>query len=215
MNVLIINYNSGNLSSLYNSFLKVSKDRKKKINLFISDDPKKVEIADRIILPGVGDFSNCKNQLVKIEGMEETLKDFVYKKKLPFLGICIGMQLMAKKSYERVETDGLGFFDSEVKKIIPKNKSLKIPHMGWNDITLVNSKYKKSFASMLNGDFYFVHSYEMICKNKNDIIATVNYGKEIVAAVCKENIMGVQFHPEKSQYQGQKLINDFLNWVPK
>ena len=214
MNVLIINYNSGNLASLYNSFLKVSKDRKKKINLFISDDPEKVKNADKIILPGVGDFSNCKKQLVKIEGMEETLKDFVYKKKLPFLGICIGMQLMAKKSYERIETKGLGFFDSKVKKIIPKKKSLKIPHMGWNDIRLVNSDYKTSFGSLIKGDFYFVHSYEMICKDKNDIIATVNYGKEIVAAVCRENIIGVQFHPEKSQDQGQKLINDFLNWTP-
>ena len=127
MNVLIINYNSGNLASLYNSFLKVSKDRKKKINLFISDDPEKVKNADKIILPGVGDFSNCKKQLVKIEGMEETLKDFVYKKKLPFLGICIGMQLMAKKSYERIETKGLGFFDSKVKKIILKKSHLKFP----------------------------------------------------------------------------------------
>ena len=146
--------------------------------------------------------------------MEEALNDFVYKRKLPFLGICIGMQLMAKKSYERIETSGLGFFDSQVKKITPKNKSLKIPHMGWNDIKLVKSYYKKSFNSLIQGDFYFVHSYEMICNNKNDIIATVNYGKEIVAAVCKENIIGDQFHPEKSQGQGQKLINDFLNWIP-
>ena len=214
MNVLIVNYNSGNLASLYNSFLKATKDIKKKINLKISDNPNEVKKADKIILPGVGDFSNCKNQLVKIEGMEQALNDFVYKKKLPFLGICIGMQLMAKKSYERIETAGLGFFDSQVKKITPKNKSLKIPHMGWNDIKLVKSYYKKSFNSLIQGDFYFVHSYEMICNNKNDIIATVNYGKEIVAAVCKENIIGVQFHPEKSQGQGQKLINDFLNWIP-
>ena len=214
MNVLIVNYNSGNLASLYNSFLKATKDRKKKINLSISDNPNEVKRADKIILPGVGDFSNCKNQLVKIEGMEEALNDFVYKKKLPFLGICIGMQLMAKKSFERTETTGLGFFDSQVEKITPKNQSLKIPHMGWNDIKLVKSYYKKSFSSLIQGDFYFVHSYEMICNNKNDIIATVNYGKEIVAAVCKENIIGVQFHPEKSQGQGQKLINDFLNWTP-
>ncbi len=214
MNVLIVNYNSGNLASLYNSFLKATKDIKKKINLKISDNPNEVKKADKIILPGVGDFSNCKNQLVKIEGMEQALNDFVYKKQLPFLGICIGMQLMAKKSYERIKTTGLGFFDSQVKKITPKNKSLKIPHMGWNDIKLVNSYYKKSFSSLIQGDFYFVHSYEMLCNNNDDIIATVNYGKEIVAAVCKENIIGVQFHPEKSQGQGQKLINDFLNWVP-
>ena len=214
MNVIIINYNSGNLASLYNSFAKAIKDRKKKINLLITDNPSDVENADKVILPGVGDFANCKNQLVKIEGMLEALNNFVFKKKLPFLGICIGMQLMAQKSFERIETKGLGYFDSQVKKITQKNFSLKIPHMGWNNIKLVNSFYKKSFSSLIKGDFYFVHSYEMICKNKNDIIATVNYGKEIVAAVCKENILGVQFHPEKSQEQGQKLIHDFLNWAP-
>ena len=124
------------------------------------------------------------------------------------------MQLMAKKSFERVETDGLGFFDSQVIKISHKDHSLKIPHMGWNNIKLINNFYKKAFTSMIKGDFYFVHSYEMICNNKKDIIATVDYGKEVVAAVCKENILGVQFHPEKSQDQGKKLINDFLNWTP-
>ncbi|MBF96103.1 MAG: imidazole glycerol phosphate synthase subunit HisH [Pelagibacterales bacterium] len=214
MNVLIVNYNSGNLASLYNAFLKASKDRKKKINLYISNNPKLVESSDKIILPGVGDFSNCKNQLASIDGMQEALNDFVYQKKKPFLGICIGMQLMAEKSFERIESLGLGYFESQVKKISVKNKSIKIPHMGWNEIRLVNSDYKKSFNSLLTGDFYFVHSYEMICKNKNDIIATVNYGKEIVAAVCKENIIGVQFHPEKSQEHGQKLINNFLDWNP-
>ena len=214
MNVAIINYNSGNLASLYNSFLKVSKNRKKKVNIFITEKPCKLRQADKVILPGVGDFSACKNQLIKIEGMVEAINDFVFKKKLPFLGICIGMQLMANKSFERLETSGLGYFDSEVKKIPYKNASYKVPHMGWNNIKLVNNSYKKSFSSMLKGDFYFVHSYEMKCNNKKDILATVNYGKEIVAAVCKENIIGVQFHPEKSQEQGHKMINDFLDWSP-
>ena len=214
MNVIIVNYNSGNLASLYNSFLKVAKDRKKKVNVIISEDPYKIKNADKIILPGVGDFSNCKEELLKIDGMLETLNEVVLKKKKPFLGICIGMQLMAKKSFERVETDGLGFFDSQVIKISNKDHSLKVPHMGWNNIKLINNFYKKAFNSLIKGDFYFVHSYEMICNNKNDIIATVDYGKEVVAAVCKENILGVQFHPEKSQDQGKKLINDFLNWTP-
>lgn len=214
MNVIIVNYNSGNLASLYNSFLKVAKDRKKKVNIIISEDPYKIKNADKIILPGVGDFSNCKEELLKIDGMLETLNEVVLKKKKPFLGICIGMQLMAKKSFERVETDGLGFFDSQVIKISNKDHSLKVPHMGWNNIKLINNFYKKAFNSLIKGDFYFVHSYEMICNNKNDIIATVDYGKEVVAAVCKENILGVQFHPEKSQDQGKKLINDFLNWTP-
>ncbi len=214
MNVAIVNYNAGNLASLYNSFLKVSKNRKKKINIVITENPYTVKSADKVILPGVGDFSTCKNQLVKIEGMVEALNDFVFKKRLPFLGICIGMQLMANKSFERFETAGLGYFDSEVKKISYKNPKFKVPHMGWNNIKLVNDTYKKKFRSMLKGDFYFVHSYEMICNNEQDILATVNYGNEIVAAVCKENIMGVQFHPEKSQDQGHKMINDFLDWSP-
>ncbi len=214
MNVIIINYNSGNLASLYNSFFKVARDRKKKINLLISNKPDEVEKADRLVLPGVGDFSNCKNQLIKIKGMKQALDYFVNIKQRPFLGICIGMQLMAKKSFERIETSGLGFFDSEVKKILPSSKAIKVPHMGWNNITLVDDSYKKSFNSLVEGDYYFVHSYEMYCNRGKNIIATVNYGKEIVAAVGKENILGVQFHPEKSQKKGQSFINDFLNWNP-
>ena len=117
---IIINYNSGNLASLYNSFFKVASDRKKKVNLLISNKPNEVEKADRLVLPGVGDFSNCKNQLTKIKGMKQALYDFVNIKQRPFLGICIGMQLMAKKSYERMETSGLGFFDSEVNLYKPQ-----------------------------------------------------------------------------------------------
>ncbi len=213
MNVIIVNYNSGNLASLYNSFLKVATDRKKKIKLLISNSPEEIKKADRLVLPGVGDFSNCKDQLTKIEGMQQALDEFVHIRKRPFLGICIGMQLMAKKSFERTETKGLGFFDSEVKKIHPSSKEIKVPHMGWNNISLVEDSYKSSFTS-LEGDYYFVHSYEMVCSSKKDIVATVNYGKTIVAAIGKENILGVQFHPEKSQKKGQKFINDFLSWNP-
>ena len=214
MNVLIVNYNSGNLASLYNSFLKTATDRKKKINLSISNNPKEIEKADKLILPGVGDFYNCKNQLTKIKGMLEALHNFVHIKQRPFLGICIGMQLMAKKSFERVESQGLGFFDSEVKKISPSTIEIKIPHMGWNNIRLIDDSYKKAFSSLVEGDYYFVHSYEMVCNKSSDIVATVKYGKEIVASVGKENILGVQFHPEKSQKNGQNFINDFFSWAP-
>ena len=214
MNVIIVNYNSGNLASLYNSFLKVALEEKKKINLLISDDPTEVKKADRLVLPGVGDFSNCKNQLEKLKGMQQAIYEFVNIKQRPFLGICIGMQLMANKSYERIESTGLGLFDSEVKRIIPISKDYKVPHMGWNNIRLIDNNYRNAFASLENGDYYFVHSFEMICNKSSDIIATVNYGKEIVAAVGKENILGVQFHPEKSQEKGQKFINDFLSWAP-
>ena len=198
MNVIIVNYNSGNLASLYNSFLKLLQIEKK-INLLISNKPTEVKKADRLVLPGVGDFSNCKNQLTKIKGMQQALYDFVNIKQRPFLGICIGMQLMAKKSFERIELQRFRFFDSEVKRILPESQNIKVPHMGWNNIRLIDDSYKKSFNSLEEGDYYFVHSYEMICNKSTDIIATVNYGKEIVAAVGKENILGVQFHPEKSQ----------------
>ena len=214
MKVIIVNYNSGNLASLYNSFFRVATDRKIKINLLISNNPKEIEKADRVVLPGVGDFSNCKNQLFKIKGMKQAVYDFVNIKQRPFLGICIGMQLMAKKSFERIETKGLGFFDSEVKKISFKDEGLKVPHMGWNDVKLENKSFNSSFDSLKEQNFYFVHSYEMICHSKVDVIATVEYGRKIVAAICKDNILGVQFHPEKSQNQGQELINDFLNWMP-
>ncbi len=167
-----------------------------------------------MVLPGVGDFSNCKSQLTRISGMQEALNDFVNIKQRPFLGICIGMQLMAKKSHERFESSGLGYFDSEVKKILPSSNSIKVPHMGWNNIRLLDNNYKKKFTSLTEGDYYFVHSYEMICNKETDIVATVNYGKEIVAAIGKENLLGVQFHPEKSQKKGQKFINDFLSWNP-
>ena len=214
MKVIIVNYNSGNLASLYNSFFRVATDRKIKINLLISNNPKEIEKADRLVLPGVGDFSNCKNQLIKIKGMEQAVYDFVNIKQRPFLGICIGMQLMAKKSFERIETKGLGFIESEVKKILPDSKAIKVPHIGWNNIKLVDNSYKKSFNSLVEGDYYFVHSYEMVCSRSEDIVATVNYGKEIVAVAGRENILGVQFHPEKSQKKGQKFINDFLSWNP-
>ena len=121
---------------------------------------------------------------------------------------------MAKKGFERVESQGLGFFDSEVRKILPSATEIKVPHMGWNNIKLTDDTYKKSFSSLVEGDYYFVHSYEMVCSKSSDIVATVKYGKEIVATVGKENILGVQFHPEKSQKNGQKFINDFFNWMP-
>ena len=208
----LIDYESGNLHSALKAFEKISSENSLG-SVTITNDPEIISNADRLVLPGDGAFPACKAALEKSE-VFEALKHAVLAKGRPFLGICVGMQLMAKKSFERKESEGLGFFNSEVKKILLKKKSFKIPHMGWNDIKLVNKYYKKPFNSMVSGDFYFVHSYEMICKNKLDILATVNYGKEIVAAVGKENILGVQFHPEKSQKKGQKFINDFLSWTP-
>ena len=213
MNVAIINYNAGNLASLYNSFLKVSKNRKKKVNIFITEKPYKLKQADKVILPGVGDFSACKNQLIKIEGMVEAINDFVFKKKLPFLGICIGMQLMAKKGFEFEPTNGLNWINGQVERIQLDDPSLKIPHMGWNEIAIDHDH--AILKDIKNGDhFYFVHSYQMRVFSHEERLAHVDYGGDITAIVAKDNMVGLQLHPEKSSQSGMKLIKNFLEWAP-
>ena len=213
MNIVIINYNSGNLASLINSILKTAKKYEITCKVDISNKAEKILNADRVILPGVGDFYNCKKQLQKIKNIDEVLDEYIKKKERPFLGICIGMQLMAKVSYERGKNEGLGFFDSEVELIKKSSQNIKVPHMGWNDVYMARDR-KNFFPSLNNNNFYFVHSYHMQCKNKDEILAYVNYGEKLVAAVCKNNIIGVQFHPEKSQVVGQKFLKEFLIWNP-
>ena len=213
MNIVIINYNSGNLASLINSILKTAKKYEITCKVDISNKAEKILNADRVILPGVGDFYNCKKQLQKIKNIDEVLDEYIKKKERPFLGICIGMQLMAKVSYERGKNEGLGFFDSEVELIKKSSQNIKVPHMGWNDVYMARDR-KNFFPSLNNNNFYFVHSYHMQCKNKDEVLAYVNYGEKLVAAVCKNNIIGVQFHPEKSQIVGQKFIKEFLSWAP-
>ena len=214
MNIVLIDYNTGNIGSLLNSLKKAKDQSHSKYRLNISNKPEDVINADKVILPGVGEFYNCKLQLSKIPGMIEALNEYVKVLARPFLGICIGMQLMAKKSFERGEHKGLNYFDAEVKKIKPNDKNLKVPHMGWNTVTLEKKKSFDLFKSLKNNDFYFVHSYSMNCNKQDDIIATVNYGNKVVAAVFKENMLGVQFHPEKSQLAGQQFLKEFLSWVP-
>ena len=213
MNIVIINYNSGNLASLINSIAVTAKKYEITCKIDISNKPEKILNADRVILPGVGDFYNCKKQLQKINNIDEVLNEYVKKKERPFLGICIGMQLMAKISYERNKNEGLGFFDSEVKLIKKTSHDIKVPHMGWNDVFLEKDS-KNFFPSLNNNNFYFVHSYHMQCKNEDEVLAYVDYGEKLVAAVCKNNILGVQFHPEKSQIVGQKFLKEFLVWTP-
>ena len=177
--------------------------------------PEEVITADKVILPGDADFFYCKNELLKINGMLDAINYFIKYKEKPFLGICIGMQLMAKVSYERKKNRGLEFIDSEVIIMESNSKEIRVPHMGWNNVCIENKSKGKDFPSLNDNDFYFVHSYHMKCKNKNEVLASTNYGKKIVSAVIKDNLLGVQFHPEKSQEKGKKFLEEFLDWKPE
>ena len=213
MNIVIIDYKSGNLASLKNSLENAALNFKKNIKIIISNNPEVISKADKLILPGVGDFLNCRKQLLKIIGMKETIEEYIKKKSRPFLGICVGMQLMGNISYERGKNKGLELIDADVVKIKNEVSNIRVPHMGWNNIK-VKKNLDKSFLSLDSSDFYFVHSYHMKCNNDNDILASVEYGEELVAAVCKDNILGVQFHPEKSQLSGKKFLQQFFSWTP-
>ena len=210
MNIAIIDYNSGNLASLQNSLKCAVKNNKQDFKVKITAAPEEVIKADKVILPGVGDFFYCKNELLKINGMVDAINYFIKDKQKPFLGICIGMQLMANVSYERKKNKGLEFIDSEVIIIESGSKEIRVPHMGWNNVFLEDKSKEKYFPSLKNNDFYFVHSYHMKCKNKNEVLASTNYGKKIVSAVIKDNLLGVQFHPEKSQEKVKNFWRNFL-----
>jgi len=204
---VIIDYGSGNLHSAHKAFVKALENAGKQGEVIISNNPDKLDYATHIVLPGVGAFGDCMKGLQAVTGMVAKLKEQVLKNKKPFLGICVGMQMLAEKGFENGEHEGLGWLKGNVEKI-PAGKNLRIPQMGWNSI-----KIKKK-SRLMNGledgsDFYFVHSYFMETAQDN-ITAITEYGIDITAVVEKENIFGVQFHPEKSQHNGLKLINNFL-----
>ena len=205
MKIALIDYGSGNLQSAYKALELVSYCKNK---IFITSNSKDLLKADKIILPGVGAFADCIKGLKSISGMIDVLNEVVLEKKKPFLGICIGMQLLATKGKEKGDHDGLGWIKGKVIKI-KKNKKIKIPHMGWNTVKVI-SKHpilkRKKFES------YFVHSYNFICENKKNIIATCDYQQKITAIVGKENIIGTQFHPEKSQKIGLEILKNFVSW---
>ena len=206
MKVTIVDYNSGNISSVINSFKEVAKD---KANIEVSSDLEKIKSSDKVILPGQGSFKNCMEALKKINGLMDTLNEFVISKKKPVLGICVGLQMFADIGYEETKTDGLGWISGSVSKIDNKNGKYKLPHIGWNQIEIV--KDSKIFKDIDNkSHMYFVHSYEFIPEDKNVISATTEYSSNIVCSVEKENIFGTQFHPEKSDKLGLKMIDNFL-----
>ena len=206
MNVTIVDYNSGNISSVINSFTEVAKGT---VNLEVTSDYKKIKSSDKVVLPGQGSFKSCIDALNRINGLTDTLDEFVINKKKPLFGICVGLQMFADVGYEETETKGLGWISGKVSKIDNKNGKYKLPHIGWNQINIVkDSKIFKNIEN--NSHMYFVHSYEFIPEDKNVISATTDYSSNIVCSVEKENIFGTQFHPEKSDKLGLKIINNFL-----
>tara|TARA_B110000444_G_scaffold127685_1_gene120147 strand:+ start:126 stop:752 length:627 start_codon:yes stop_codon:yes gene_type:complete len=207
MDVTIVDYNSGNISSVINSFKETAKE---KVNIKVSSDLNKIKSSDKLVLPGQGSFKSCVDALNSISGLVDTLNEFVINNKKPLLGICVGLQMFADIGYEEAETKGLGWISGKVSRIDNKQGKFKLPHIGWNEISII--KDSKIFNNINNNShMYFVHSYEFIPKDKNVITATTNYSSNIVCSVEKENIFGTQFHPEKSDKLGLKIIRNFIN----
>jgi glutamine amidotransferase len=207
MNVTIVDYNSGNISSVINSFKEVAKE---KIKIEVSSNLNKIKSSDKIVLPGQGSFKSCVEALNSVDGLVDTLNEITIINKKPLLGICVGFQMFADVGYEEIETQGLGWISGKVSKIDNQNGKFKLPHIGWNELNIV--KASKIFKDIENkSHMYFVHSYEFIPKDKNVISATIDYSSNIVCSVEKENIFGTQFHPEKSDKEGLKIIDNFLN----
>ncbi|MGE0765108.1 MAG: imidazole glycerol phosphate synthase subunit HisH [Hyphomicrobiaceae bacterium] len=214
--VIIIDYGSGNLHSASKAFERAAREGGSKAVIEVSSDAEAVLAADRIVLPGVGAFADCKRGLDAVPGMREALETSVRRKGRPFLGICVGQQLLATRGLEHGVTDGLGWIDGEVRILEPSDKTLKIPHMGWNTLDVVRPHaLLDGLATGPNGlHAYFVHSYHLVPTCRDSIVAGTNYGGFVTAMVAKDNIAGTQFHPEKSQRLGLGLIANFLAWKP-
>ena len=207
MNVTIVDYKSGNISSVINSFKEVAKS---KVNIKVTSDLNEIKSSDKLVLPGQGSFKSCIDGLKNISGMIDVLNEFVINNKKPLFGICVGLQMFADIGYEEKETEGLGWIPGKVSKIDNQKGKYKLPHIGWNQINIVkNSKILQGVEK--NSHMYFVHSYEFIPEDKDVISSTTNYSSNIVCSVEKENIFGTQFHPEKSDKLGLKIINNFIS----
>ncbi len=216
MTVAIVDYGSGNLHSAAKAFERAARESAPDQTIVVTRDPDVVRCADRVVLPGVGAFADCRRGLEAIPGMIDALEEGVRRKGRPFFGICVGMQLMAERGREYEVTPGFGWVAGEVDKIAPNDASLKIPHMGWNTLNVL--KPHPLFEGISLGPqglhAYFVHSYELKPKERGDLLAQADYGGPITAAIGRGNMVGTQFHPEKSQKLGLKLIANFLKWKP-
>jgi glutamine amidotransferase len=214
--VAIVDYGSGNLHSAAKAFERAARESGHDQPIVVTNDPAAVRAADRVVLPGVGAFADCRRGLGAVDGMVDALEETVRRRGRPFLGICVGMQLMAERGREHVVTDGLGWIAGEVDRITPSDPNLKIPHMGWN--TLAASRPHALLAGIPVGPdglhAYFVHSYHLRPRERDDLVAEAEYGGPVTAIVGRDNMVGTQFHPEKSQRLGLALIANFLKWTP-
>jgi glutamine amidotransferase len=214
--VAIIDYGAGNLRSAAKAFERVAAGFDVPPQVVVTADPDIVRRADHIMLPGVGAFADCKAGLDAVPGMIEVLEEKVIRGGTPFLGVCVGMQLMAREGREKVVTQGLGWIDGVCQRIAPADPALKIPHMGWNTLNILRAH--KLLAGIPDGPdglhAYFVHSYHIAVDTAAQLVATTDYAGPITACVARDNLFGAQFHPEKSQTLGLKLIENFLNWSP-
>ena len=216
MSVAIVDYGSGNLHSAAKAFERAARDAGAEQTIVVTRDPAVVASADRVVLPGVGAFADCRRGLDAVDGMIAALDEAVHARGRPFFGICVGMQLLAERGREYEVTEGLGWIAGEVDRIAPSDPKLKIPHMGWNTLELAREHaLVKGLPLGANGlNAYFVHSYELKVANRADLVAQADYGGPVTAIVARDNIVGTQFHPEKSQKLGLALIANFLTWTP-
>ena len=204
--IALIDYGAGNLHSVHNALKAVG------ANVAVTADANVVRAADRIVLPGVGAFKACADGLNAVPGMVDAMTERVHVGGAPFLGICVGMQLLADRGLEYGEHPGLGWIAGEVRRIEPSDPAIKVPHMGWNDVALL--PHARDHSVVEAGEAYFLHSYHFAAERPEDIAAMTDHGEGLVAAVAKDNVLGVQFHPEKSQAFGLELLTRFLEWKP-
>ncbi len=214
MIVAIVDYGSGNLRSAAKAFERAAADSQRRISVVVTADPAVVAAASRIVLPGVGAFADCRRGLDALPGMVETLARVVLEGGRPFLGICIGMQLLADVGREHGEHAGLGWISGEVRRLQPTDPALKIPHMGWNELDLCSPCHPALRGIAQGAHAYFVHSYAFFPADTATVLATVDYGGPLVAVIGRDNLLGTQFHPEKSQRTGLTFIDNFLGWRP-
>jgi len=216
MSLAIVDYGSGNLHSAAKAFERAARDSGLDVPVHVTADPDRIAAAERIVLPGVGAFKDCRDGLTAVPGLWETLEDQVMRKGKPFLGICVGMQLMASRGLEHDVTEGFGWIPGDVKPITPRDPSFKIPHMGWNTLEQRRAHALLDGLALGEGGLhaYFVHSYHLDARNPDDVVATTDHGMTITAIVGRDNIAGTQFHPEKSQMLGLALLANFLRWRP-